>query len=107
MESLCYLIVGSMCFMSGSVEMENAYLPENEVGIWQWLFGKTITSIVLCNSGPSDGFVGIAAPYFARILPVCTGMIHICILELTFVFCCLLCVCASIKSRVRCYMLHF
>lgn len=74
MESLCYLIVGSMCFMSGSVEMENAYLPENEVGIWQWLFGKTITSIVLRNSGPSDGFVGIAAPYFARILPVCTSM---------------------------------
>lgn len=74
MESLCYLIVGSMCFMSGSVEMENAYLPENEVGIWQWLFGKTITSIVLRNSGPSDGFVGIAAPYFARILPVCTDM---------------------------------
>lgn len=74
MESLCYLIVGSMCFMSGSIEMENAYLPENEVGIWQWLFGKTITSIVLRNSGPSDGFVGIAAPYFARILPVCTSM---------------------------------
>jgi len=57
--------------MSGTIEMENAYLPENEVGVWQWLFGKTITSIVLHNSGPSDGFVGIAAPYFARILPVC------------------------------------
>jgi hypothetical protein len=65
-------IVGSMCFMSGSVEMENAYLPENEVGIWQWLFGKTINNIVVRNSGQSDGFVGIAAPYFARILPVCT-----------------------------------
>lgn len=61
---------GSMCFMSGSVEMENAYLPENEVGIWQWLFGKTVTNIVVRNSGPSDGFVGIAAPYFARILPI-------------------------------------
>lgn len=61
---------GSMCFMSGSVEMENAYLPENEVGIWQWLFGKTVSNIVVRNSGPSDGFVGIAAPYFARILPI-------------------------------------
>lgn len=61
---------GSMCFMSGSVEMENAYLPENEVGIWQWLFGKTINNIVVRNSGQSDGFVGIAAPYFARILPI-------------------------------------
>ncbi|XP_020972505.1 uncharacterized protein LOC107624926 [Arachis ipaensis] len=61
---------GSMCFMSGSIEMENSYLPENEVGIWQWLFGKNISSIVLRNSGQSDGFVGIAAPYFARILPI-------------------------------------
>ncbi|QHO49296.1 uncharacterized protein DS421_1g12780 [Arachis hypogaea] len=60
---------GSMCFMSGSIEMENSYLPENEVGIWQWLFGKNISSIFLRNSGQSDGFVGIAAPYFARILP--------------------------------------
>lgn len=72
MEPVCCLLVGSMCFMSGSIEMENAYLPENEVGVWQWLFGKTITSIVLHNSGTSEGFVGIAAPYFARILPVCT-----------------------------------
>ncbi|XP_015948440.1 uncharacterized protein LOC107473393 [Arachis duranensis] len=61
---------GSMCFMSGSIEMENSYLPENEVGIWQWLFGKNISSIVLRNSGQSDGFIGIAAPYFARILPI-------------------------------------
>ncbi|XP_020228114.2 uncharacterized protein LOC109809270 [Cajanus cajan] len=65
-----------MCFMSGSVEMENAYLPENEVGVWQWLFGKTITSIVLRNSGSSDGFVGIAAPYFARILPIDLAMFN-------------------------------
>ncbi|KAF7828440.1 AIM24 domain-containing protein [Senna tora] len=60
---------GSMCFMSGSIEMENTYLPENEVGMWQWLFGKTVTSIVLHNHGPSDGFVGIAAPSLARIIP--------------------------------------
>lgn len=61
-----------MCFMSGSMELENIYIPENEVGMWQWLFGKTITSVVLRNPGPSDGFVGIAAPSLARILPVCT-----------------------------------
>jgi len=28
-----------MCFMSGSIEMENVYVPENEAGMWQWLFG--------------------------------------------------------------------
>ena len=60
-----------MCFMSGSIEMENVYIPENEVGVWQWFFGKTITSVVFRNPGPSDGFVGIAAPSLARILPVC------------------------------------
>ncbi|KAE9615289.1 putative mitochondrial biogenesis protein AIM24 [Lupinus albus] len=67
---------GSMCFMSGSIEMENAYPPENEVGVLQWLFGKTITSIVLRNSGPSDGFVGIAAPSLARILPIDLAMFN-------------------------------
>ena len=60
-----------MCFMSGSIEMENTFLPENEVGMWQWLFGRTVTSIVLHNTGSNDGFVGIAAPTLARILPVC------------------------------------
>lgn len=59
-----------MCFMSGSIEMENVFLPENEVGIWQWLFGKTVTSINFRNSGSTDGFVGIAAPSLARILLV-------------------------------------
>lgn len=62
---------GSMCFMSGSIEMDNVYLPENEAGMWQWLFGKNVTSIILRNPGPDDGFVGIAAPSLARILPVC------------------------------------
>ncbi|GKU95582.1 hypothetical protein SLEP1_g8920 [Rubroshorea leprosula] len=51
--------------------MKNTYVPENEVVIWQWLFGKSVTSIVLRNSGLNDGFVGIAAPSLARILPVC------------------------------------
>ncbi|KAJ7952534.1 Tryptophan RNA-binding attenuator protein-like [Quillaja saponaria] len=61
---------GSMCFMSGSIEMENVYLPENEVGMWQWLFGKSVSSIVLRNTGSNDGFVGITAPSLARILPI-------------------------------------
>lgn len=65
------MTVGSMCFMSGSIEMENVFIPENEVGMWQWLFGKSITSVVLRNSGATDGFIGIAAPSLARILPVC------------------------------------
>ncbi|XVE57622.1 hypothetical protein DITRI_Ditri04bG0104900 [Diplodiscus trichospermus] len=66
--------VGSMCFMSGSIETENTYVPDNEVGIWQWLFGKSITSVALRNPGPNDGFVGIAAPSFARILPIDLAM---------------------------------
>ncbi|KAK8505600.1 hypothetical protein V6N12_038339 [Hibiscus sabdariffa] len=49
--------------------MENTCVPENEVGMWQWLFGKSITSIALRNSGSNDGFVGIAAPSLARVLP--------------------------------------
>jgi hypothetical protein len=50
--------------------MENIYAPENEAGVWQWLFGKTVTSITLHNTGSTDGFVGIAAASLARILPV-------------------------------------
>ncbi|XVF52590.1 hypothetical protein PTKIN_Ptkin05aG0030600 [Pterospermum kingtungense] len=65
---------GSMCFMSGSIEMENTYVPENEVGVWQWLFGKSITSITFHNPGPNDGFVGIAAPSLARVLPIDLAM---------------------------------
>lgn len=60
-----------MCYMSGSIQMESIYVPENEVGLTQWLFGKSVTSIVLHNTGTTDGFVGIAAPSLARILPVC------------------------------------
>ncbi|XP_072974219.1 uncharacterized protein [Typha angustifolia] len=61
---------GTMCFTSGSIQMDNNYFPENEGGIWQWLFGKRLSSIVLFNPGPDDGFVGIAAPSLARILPI-------------------------------------
>ena len=61
-----------MCFMSGSIEMENVFVHENEVGVWQWLFGKTVSSVVFHNNGQGDGFVGIAAPSLARILPVCS-----------------------------------
>ncbi|EYU19307.1 hypothetical protein ABFS82_01G098500 [Erythranthe guttata] len=61
---------GSMCYMSGSVQMENVYVPENEAGVLQWLLGKSVTSIVLHNTGSTDGFVGIAAPTLARILPI-------------------------------------
>ncbi|XP_052307516.1 uncharacterized protein LOC7471637 isoform X2 [Populus trichocarpa] len=61
---------GSMCFMSGSIEMENVLIPENEVGVWQWFFGKAVTSVIFRNPGPSDGFVGIATPSLARILPI-------------------------------------
>ncbi|KAL0331526.1 UNVERIFIED_CONTAM: hypothetical protein Sangu_1698100, partial [Sesamum angustifolium] len=62
--------LGSMCYMSGSIQMENVYVPENEAGVWQWLLGKNATSIVLQNTGSTDGFVGIAAPTLARVLPI-------------------------------------
>ncbi|CAL5430409.1 unnamed protein product [Camellia sinensis] len=58
-----------MCYMSGSIQMENVYVLKNEAGIWQWLFGKSMTSIILLNIGSSDGFAGITAP-LARILPI-------------------------------------
>nr|GEX38749.1 tryptophan RNA-binding attenuator protein-like protein [Tanacetum cinerariifolium] len=61
---------GCMCYMSGSTQMENVYAPENEAGMWQWLFGKHVTSTVFLNNGSSDGFIGIAAPSLARILPI-------------------------------------
>ncbi|CAK9185030.1 unnamed protein product [Ilex paraguariensis] len=61
---------GSMCYMPGSVVLEHVFPPEHEPGMWQWLFGKRVTSIVFSNVGPSDGFVGIAAPSLARILPI-------------------------------------
>ncbi|KAI4372441.1 hypothetical protein MLD38_010672 [Melastoma candidum] len=61
---------GSMCFTSGAIETENTFAPENELGVWQWLFGKNITSLVLRNPGPGDGYVGIVAPSLSRILPI-------------------------------------
>ncbi|KAJ4955474.1 hypothetical protein NE237_012257 [Protea cynaroides] len=64
---------GSMCYLSGSIQMENIYHPENG-GMLQWLFGKGVTSIVLLNPGLNDGFVGIAAPSLARILPIDLAM---------------------------------
>ncbi|KAG6430802.1 hypothetical protein SASPL_108875 [Salvia splendens] len=39
-------------------------------GVWQWVLGKSVSSIVLQNTGSTDGFVGIAAPTLARILPI-------------------------------------
>ncbi|KAF5961929.1 hypothetical protein HYC85_003138 [Camellia sinensis] len=59
---------GSTCYMSGSIQMENVYVPENEASMWQWLFGKSMTSIVLLNTNSSDEFVGIVAPSLAKIL---------------------------------------
>lgn len=50
--------------------MDNNYLPENDGGVWQWIFGKSVSSIVFFNSGSDDGYVGIAAPFPGRVLPV-------------------------------------
>ncbi|ONK67532.1 uncharacterized protein A4U43_C05F1020 [Asparagus officinalis] len=61
---------GTMCYTSGSIQLDNIYLPEHEGGALQWLLGKNATSIVLSNSGGDNGYVGIAAPSPARILPI-------------------------------------
>lgn len=61
---------GTMCYMSGSIQMDNVYLPEHEGGVLQWVLGKHVASIILCNTGADDGYVGVAAPYPARILPI-------------------------------------
>ncbi|KAM3260234.1 hypothetical protein ACQJBY_051478 [Aegilops geniculata] len=61
---------GTMCYMSGNIQMDNNYLPENDGGVWQWIFGKSITSTVFFNPGPDDGYVGISAPFPGRILPI-------------------------------------
>ncbi|KAH9330671.1 hypothetical protein KI387_002779, partial [Taxus chinensis] len=61
---------GTMCYMSGSIQMENVLPPENGGGIWQWFFGKSVTNTEFINSGSQDGFVGIAAPSLSRILPI-------------------------------------
>ncbi|XP_023744732.1 uncharacterized protein LOC111892890 isoform X3 [Lactuca sativa] len=61
---------GCMCYMSGSIQMENVYAPENEAGMWQWVFGKNATKTIFVNSGSTDGFVAMAAPSLGRILPI-------------------------------------
>jgi len=77
-----------MCFMSGSIEMENVFIHENEVGVWQWFFGKAVTSVVFHNPGPSDGFVGISAPSLGRILPVCPSNCQVLRCLFFFILCC-------------------
>ncbi|KAM0937125.1 putative mitochondrial biogenesis protein AIM24 [Dioscorea sansibarensis] len=61
---------GTMCYMSGSIQMDYNFTPVNEMSLLQWLFGKSVTSIVFFNSGLDMGFVGIAAPSPARVLPI-------------------------------------
>ncbi|KAG9139468.1 hypothetical protein Leryth_026243 [Lithospermum erythrorhizon] len=85
---------GSMCYMSGSIQMENVYALENEASLWQWILGKTVTSIFLHNTGSSDGFVGIAAPSLARILPICVSSIY---LEYTSLINAFLCSISDVK----------
>ncbi|RIA04795.1 hypothetical protein BRARA_K00937 [Brassica rapa] len=51
---------GSMCYMSGSIEMENTYTPEQEVGVVQWVLGKSVSSVLLRNTGQNDGFIDLA-----------------------------------------------
>ncbi|KAI3992982.1 hypothetical protein MKX01_009725, partial [Papaver californicum] len=55
---------GSMCYMSGSIQMDNLFLPENEGNIWHCFL----------NQGANDGFFAIDAPSLARILPICIDL---------------------------------
>ncbi|KAJ0974103.1 hypothetical protein J5N97_016068 [Dioscorea zingiberensis] len=61
---------GTMCYTSGSIHIDYIYPPGNGVGLWQWLFGKSVTNTIFYNPGPDYGFVGIAAPLPAQILPI-------------------------------------
>ncbi|GLJ17720.1 hypothetical protein SUGI_0309270 [Cryptomeria japonica] len=62
---------GTMCYMSGSIQMENVLPPENNGGgMWQWVFGKSVANTEFINGGSQDGFVGVAAPSLSRILPI-------------------------------------
>eukprot|EP00252_Welwitschia_mirabilis_P015120 TRINITY_DN33283_c0_g1_i1.p1 TRINITY_DN33283_c0_g1~~TRINITY_DN33283_c0_g1_i1.p1 ORF type:complete len:282 (+),score=61.93 TRINITY_DN33283_c0_g1_i1:192-1037(+) len=61
---------GSFCYMSGSIQMETIFPPENGAGLWHWLFGRNAATTVFVNSGSQDGFIGFAAPSLARILPI-------------------------------------
>uniref|UniRef100_A0A0D6QW22 Uncharacterized protein n=1 Tax=Araucaria cunninghamii TaxID=56994 RepID=A0A0D6QW22_ARACU len=61
---------GTMCYTSGSIQMENVLPPENGGGLWQWFFGKNVINTSFVNSGSQDGFIGLAAPSLSRILPI-------------------------------------
>lgn len=66
---------GSMCYMSGMIQMDNILPPENAgVNVWQLVFGRSPSTTVYTNMGPQDGYIGIAAPSLARILPVDLAM---------------------------------
>ncbi|KAL7238571.1 hypothetical protein ACSBR2_004627 [Camellia fascicularis] len=59
----------AVCSLENMSSLDMVYVLKNEAGMWQWLFGKSMTSIILLNIGSSDGFAGITAP-LARILPI-------------------------------------
>ncbi|KAJ7542855.1 hypothetical protein O6H91_09G015000 [Diphasiastrum complanatum] len=62
---------GSLCYMSGSIQVEPTIPNENEAGgFWQWLFGKVNPTTTFVNIGPENGYIGLSAPSLARILPI-------------------------------------
>ncbi|KAF7835251.1 Tryptophan RNA-binding attenuator protein-like [Senna tora] len=68
--------LGFIYFMYGYIEIKNTYLLENEVGRWQWLFGKTISIIVLPNLKLREGYVGIVALSLAGIILIDLAMVN-------------------------------
>ncbi|KAI5081119.1 hypothetical protein GOP47_0004302 [Adiantum capillus-veneris] len=66
---------GSMCYMSGMIQMENILPPENAgVNVWQLVFGRSPNNTMFTNVGTQDGYIGIAAPSLSRILPIDLAM---------------------------------
>ncbi|KAL2636298.1 hypothetical protein R1flu_007777 [Riccia fluitans] len=62
---------GSMCYMSEAIQTETNGAGENAGNvIWQWLFGKLDALTTYVYSGTQDGYIGLAAPSLARILPI-------------------------------------
>ncbi|GJP40055.1 hypothetical protein CLOM_g24345 [Closterium sp. NIES-68] len=58
---------GAMCYMSGNMSAETAM---EEGSVWRWLSGESFFTNTFVNQGPGEGYIGLATPTMAKILPV-------------------------------------
>ncbi|CAI5481147.1 unnamed protein product [Closterium sp. Yama58-4] len=57
---------GAMCYMSGNMSAETAM---EEGSVWRWLSGESFFTNTFLNQGPGEGYIGLATPTMAKILP--------------------------------------